>query len=222
MWLGAFAIVAMFLIVIFFSIQEPGFGVLGFYFKQAGVTLTMFYLLLSITSLYNFYWAMNLLIGKSNFVAPFPLGKMCTQPIWSFPALFNSTDSKSFSLLNFQNLKRKNTWILISIAFTKKSEKWTVRFKAQRVQVIYRMHWHQMRWGSPHKDIDIPWPKPKQHHCQYQWDNVNMWMPPSMIHICCKKKTTPAIWRCTDASGFHWMSNDHVPVLCYKTISFKN
>ena len=122
------------------------------------------------------------------FVAPSPLGKMCTQPIWSFPALFNSTDSKSFSLLNFQNLKRKNTWILISIAFTKKSEKWTVRFKAQRVQVIYRMHWHQMRWGSPHKDIDIPWPKPKQHHCQYQWDNVNMWMPPSMIHICCKKK----------------------------------
>ena len=133
---------------------------------------------------------MNLLIGKSNFVAPFPLGKMCTQPIWSFPALFNSTDSKSFSLLNFQNLKRKNTWILISIAFTKKSEKWTVRFKAQRVQVIYRMHWHQMRWGSPHKDIDTPWPKPKQHRCQYQWDNVNMWTPPSMIYICCKKKDT--------------------------------
>ena len=138
-----------------FSIQEPGFGVLGFYFKQAGVTLTMFYLLLSITSLYNFYWAMNLLIGKSNFVAPFPLGKMCTQPIWSFPALFNSTDLKSFFLINFHFNR-----------IYKKSEKWTVRFKAQRVQVIYRMHWHQMRWERPHKDIDIPRPKPKHHHCQ--------------------------------------------------------
>ena len=162
----------------------------------------------------------ELVIGKSNFVAPSPLGKMCTQPIWSFPAPIQFNGFEKFFSLKFPKFEEEDYMGSHFNRIYKKQK--NERLKAQRVQVIYRMHWHQMRWGMPHKDIDIPWPKPKQHRCEYQWDDVNMWTPPSMIYTCCKKKKTPAIWRCTDASGFHWMSNDHVPGLYCKTISFKN
>ena len=161
----------------------------------------------------------ELVIGKSNFVAPSPLGKMCTQPIWSFPALFNSTDSKSFSLLNFQNLKRKIIWVLISIAFTKnrKMNGWKLKEYRLFIECI-GIKWDE---GYPIRTSISP---------DQNQDNIAVNINEMML-ICERhpvwytyvaRKKTPAIWRCTDASGFHWMSNDHVPGLYCKTISFKN
>ena len=125
------------------------------------------------------FWAMNLLIGKSNFCNAFSPGKDVYSANMIITCSIQFNGFEKFFLINFHFNR-----------IYKKSEKWTVRFKAQRVQVIYRMHWHQMRWGSPHKDIDTPWPKPKQHRCQYEWDNVDMWTPHSMIYNIARNKDT--------------------------------
>ena len=122
---------------------------------------------------------MNLLIGKSNFCSAFSPGKDVYSANMIITCSIQFNGFEKFFLINFHFNR-----------IYKKSEKWTVRFKAQRVQVIYRMHWHQMRWGSPHKDIDTPWPKPKQHRCQYEWDNVDMWTPHSMIYNIARNKDT--------------------------------